>query len=256
MEWTPEGGVRPSTIGTMDAGVRSAAAQRFAVDPRSMRSSNHWKSNPTVSSSADALRMLGVLAGKSVFFLGAYVALDWLSYVHAVLPLGITPWNPTAGLVLAVLITFRWRTLPLAVLAPVLADYVVRGGPGAPWTLVTGGLVIGLGYSAAAVVLRRIGFHSDIAAARDTDRRRRWVAAVHRFRGRRCPHGAGQGRLYLWQPPTVELGGVTGIRGQHCRASEPASCVNQPLIALFVSANAPMTTIPASTRATCSRGRT
>ena len=31
-------------------------------------------------------------------YIAAYVALDWVSYIYPIAPLGITPWNPPPGL--------------------------------------------------------------------------------------------------------------------------------------------------------------
>jgi len=44
-----------------------------------------------------------------VGYLVGYVALDALSFVQPLLKLGITPWNPQAGLTVAFLVFRGWR---------------------------------------------------------------------------------------------------------------------------------------------------
>ena len=48
-------------------------------------------------------------------YLAAYVALDAFSFVQPLLKLGITPWNPDAGLTLAFLLLRGWRQVFLPI---------------------------------------------------------------------------------------------------------------------------------------------
>jgi two-component system sensor kinase FixL len=83
----------------------------------------------------------------------AYVALDAWSYVQPLLKLGITPWNPDAGLTLAFLLLRGWRQAPWAALAALSAEVWVRGAP-APWSaLICASSIIGVGYGTLAYVL-------------------------------------------------------------------------------------------------------
>ncbi len=85
----------------------------------------------------------------------AYVALDALSYVQPLLKLGITPWNPDAGLTVAFLLLRGWRQTPWAAVAALTAEIWVRGAP-APWLgLITASVIIGSGYGGLAFVLAR-----------------------------------------------------------------------------------------------------
>ena len=68
-------------------------------------------------------------AAIGIVYLGAYVLLDWLSYVHPFAAFGITPWNPQTGLSFALILLCGYRFVPWLVLAPLLADYAVRGWP-------------------------------------------------------------------------------------------------------------------------------
>jgi signal transduction histidine kinase len=83
-----------------------------------------------------------------------YVALDWLSYVHAVEPFAITPWNPPPGLSLALLLLLGIRFAPALLAAVVAAEVLVRGtSTPLPWVALSS-LVIAAGYTAAAAILR------------------------------------------------------------------------------------------------------
>ncbi|HEX4892989.1 MAG TPA: hypothetical protein VFV47_06840, partial [Hyphomicrobiaceae bacterium] len=101
-------------------------------------------------------------------YLLAYVALDWISYVHPFGPFGITPWNPSTGMSFVLALLFGLRHLPLLFLAPVLADVLVRGLP-AGFVGLLGSLVIGAGYSAAALVLLRPVPHFDVSLSSTRD---------------------------------------------------------------------------------------
>jgi len=82
-----------------------------------------------------------------------YVALDGLSYVQPLLKLGITPWNPDAGLTVAFLLLRGWRQAPWAAVAALSAEIWVRGAP-APWiALICASILIGAGYGGLALAL-------------------------------------------------------------------------------------------------------
>jgi hypothetical protein len=65
--------------------------------------------------------------GAAAVYLTSYLLLDWLSYVQPVLKLGITPWNPPAGLTLAYLLVFGPRWFGVTAVAALLSDVLVRG---------------------------------------------------------------------------------------------------------------------------------
>lgn len=60
-------------------------------------------------------------------YLVLYVLLDRVSYIHPVLSLAITPWNPQAGLSLAFLLLYGVRYWPAPFLAALAAEVLVRG---------------------------------------------------------------------------------------------------------------------------------
>lgn len=103
-------------------------------------------------------------------YLALYVLLDWLSYVRPLLTLGITPWNPQAGLTLAFLLFYGSRWLPVAVIAGLVAAVLVHDTP-VPRPLMFGGsLWIGLAYGALAAILRRQQLAAPIRTAIDAAR--------------------------------------------------------------------------------------
>lgn len=61
-----------------------------------------------------------------VGFLACYLTLEWATFRHDVSPLGLTPWNASAGLALALLLRQGTRAAPLLALALLLADITVR----------------------------------------------------------------------------------------------------------------------------------
>ncbi len=102
-------------------------------------------------------------------YLAAYVALDWLSFVDPLSAFGITPWNPTTGVSIALVLAFGRAFIPWLFLAPLLADGVLRQFPlplDAEIAVVT---AIGGTYSAAAWLLTRPenGFSPALQSRRD-----------------------------------------------------------------------------------------
>jgi two-component system sensor kinase FixL len=101
-------------------------------------------------------------------FVAAYVALDWISFIDPVGPLGITPWNPAPGLALFLLLRYGWPFAPWLGLAVLAAEVIVRGAP-APWpVLLVNAAVIAGGYALLGALLRgRLGFRDELATLRD-----------------------------------------------------------------------------------------
>jgi len=88
-------------------------------------------------------------------YLAAHMFLDWISFIHAVSPINITPWNPPAGLMMGVSVLFGVRAVPLLWLALTVADFVVRDLPGPLWTPLLANGVVAAGYGIAGWLLRR-----------------------------------------------------------------------------------------------------
>lgn len=108
-----------------------------------------------------------VVAG---LYLVLYVLLYWLSYARPLLTLGITPWNPQAGLTLAFLLFYGSRWLPVTVMAELVAEILVHDTPVPRPLMFVGSLWIGLAYGVLAAILRRQQFAMPIRTAIDAAR--------------------------------------------------------------------------------------
>jgi two-component system, LuxR family, sensor kinase FixL len=122
-------------------------------------------------SAAIRLHRVYALPGIAIglVYLAAYVLLDRVSLVHASTPLGITPWNPGAGLGLVMVLLFGRRTIPYLFPAPLLAD-LVNLQTLLPWSAeLLGAAVIGAGYAAASLLLLRpnVRFDPALSSLRD-----------------------------------------------------------------------------------------
>lgn len=93
-------------------------------------------------------------AGASIY-VALYVLLDWFSYVQPVLKLGITPWNPQAGLTLAFLLVYGPRWAPFTAGAALVSEVLVRQSSPALPLVLGASLWIALGYGLLAGRLRR-----------------------------------------------------------------------------------------------------
>jgi signal transduction histidine kinase len=104
-----------------------------------------------------AVTMPGGVAGKVaavVAFIAVYVALDWVSIIEPFGALGITPWNPPAGLLFAGFLLYGPRFVPAAVAAVLCADVLLRGVATTPLATLASAPVIAVGYGWVAMVLR------------------------------------------------------------------------------------------------------
>ena len=103
-----------------------------------------------------------------VYYVVAYIALDWVSYIYPIAPLGITPWNPPPGLSLALLLRYGLHHAPWLFVAAFAAEILVRGAPAPLPLLALSSLVLASGYTLAAWLLQaRLKFDSDFASVRD-----------------------------------------------------------------------------------------
>jgi len=109
-------------------------------------------------------------------YVASYALLDWVSYIHPIASLGITPWNPPPGLSFALILLFGRAFLPWLFLAPVLADAVVRQLPIPLGPELATALIIGAGYGAGATFLTRPALRFDISFAHKRDLF--WLVAV------------------------------------------------------------------------------
>jgi signal transduction histidine kinase len=66
---------------------------------------------------------------SALYFVLAYELLDWASYIHPVLPIAVTPWNPPPGLSLAFLLLTGVRQWPWVFIAAFAAELLLRDVP-------------------------------------------------------------------------------------------------------------------------------
>ena len=108
----------------------------------------------------DARLLRRILSDRRILiglgFLVAYVALDYVSYVKPYRGLGITPWNPPPGLSIAIIFLGGVFYAPFVLVAPALADTIIRGAAlGLKLELILS-LAVGGTYLAGGLALKRI----------------------------------------------------------------------------------------------------
>ena len=103
----------------------------------------------------------------SIGYVALYLALDRLSLIGALHGIGITPWSPTAGLAMALLISKGLHYAPLVMAAELLsgATLPIMSFSAAPIFL--GSLVVTAGYTGAAAILRHAGFQAGLRRSSD-----------------------------------------------------------------------------------------
>jgi signal transduction histidine kinase len=104
-----------------------------------------------------------------VGYLSLYIALDWASLIppQPGAALGITPWNPPAGLSVALLIRYGWRFAPIVFVAVAIGDVLFRGLPIVSFVTLASAALVAFGYGAAVAVMRprislRLDSHNDL----------------------------------------------------------------------------------------------
>ena len=103
----------------------------------------------------------------SIGYVALYLALDRLSFIGALHGIGITPWNPTAGLAIALLIVKGLGYAPLVLAAELLSGATLPIVSPSLVPVFLGSLIVTVGYTGAAAVLRYAGFQTDIPRSCD-----------------------------------------------------------------------------------------
>jgi len=98
-----------------------------------------------------------------------HVLLDWLSFMHPFGAFGITPWNPSTGLSLLLIVLLGPRWLPIVFVALLAADSLVRGMPVPLWLSTAEAVVRTSVYGLAIVALARpsLRFDRSLSSVRD-----------------------------------------------------------------------------------------
>jgi two-component system, LuxR family, sensor kinase FixL len=102
-------------------------------------------------------------------YVAGYVLLDWVSFLHPVASLGITPWNPPPGLSFALILLFGVEFVPWLFIAPFVADALVRQFPLPIWAELATTAIVGFGYGAGTLALTRpwLRFDATLVSKRD-----------------------------------------------------------------------------------------
>jgi two-component system, LuxR family, sensor kinase FixL len=98
-------------------------------------------------------------AATGISFLIAYLALEWISFIHEYKGLPVTPWNPGLGVVFALMLYAGVRYGVVLFVGVLIAEIVVLR-TNLPWPFIIGVAgIIAVGYSVVALVVRR---HLDV----------------------------------------------------------------------------------------------
>ena len=103
----------------------------------------------------------------SIGYVALYLALDRLSFIGTLHGIGITPWSPTAGLAMALLIIRGLRYAPLVMAAEVLSGAMLPVVSPSVVAIFLASLVVTAGYTSAAVILRHAGFQASLGRSWD-----------------------------------------------------------------------------------------
>lgn len=104
----------------------------------------------------------------SALYLAAHVALDFISYVKPYGNLGVTPWNPQLGMNLALVFAGGLSYAAPVLVAQLLSDYVLRGGPlGLPLEIATSLISGAIGVCAGYILREVLPIDRRLPALRD-----------------------------------------------------------------------------------------
>ena len=88
-------------------------------------------------------------------FLAAFIALEWISFIHEYKGLPVTPWNPGLGVVFALMLYSGVRYGVVLFIGVLIAEIAVLR-TNLPWPFIIGvATIIAVGYGAVAFVARR-----------------------------------------------------------------------------------------------------
>lgn len=128
-----------------------------------------------MSVTPSSLRLPGILfrhwnrralaLGLACSYIVVYALADWLSNVKPLLSLGITPWNPQAGVALAFLLFFGPRWLPVTIVAAVVSDALLRGASITSAAALGASVWVASAYAVLAGILQRWQLAGPISTA-------------------------------------------------------------------------------------------
>jgi two-component system sensor kinase FixL len=90
-----------------------------------------------------------------VVFIGLYLVLERMSFIHPWAPTAITPWSPQVGLAFGLVLLRGLPAIPAVLLAMLIAESLVRVTPAPFAAVAAGAVVMALGYGVAGFALSR-----------------------------------------------------------------------------------------------------
>jgi two-component system sensor kinase FixL len=106
-------------------------------------------------------------AALPVGYVALYLTLDRLSFIGALYGIAITPWNPSTGLEMALLIIKGLRSAPLIMAAELLSSATLPIVSISAVPLSLEAVVVTAGYTGAAAILRHAGLQAGIRRSSD-----------------------------------------------------------------------------------------
>ena len=103
-----------------------------------------------------------------VLFTASYVSLDWVSFIHPLHGIGITPWSPADGLSVAVLLVGGYCWAVALFVATLVSSLLLAEVPVGVGALLLGSTIIAAGYGIGAELLRRL-WHFSVSLTRPSD---------------------------------------------------------------------------------------
>ncbi len=104
----------------------------------------------------------------AIVFVGLYLVLERVSFIHPSAQMGITPWNPQIALALGLVLIRGLRAAPALLLAMLISEALVRQTPAPMAIVLIGALIMTVGYTAAGMALsRRLSVRGRIRSLRD-----------------------------------------------------------------------------------------
>jgi signal transduction histidine kinase len=104
----------------------------------------------------------------TIVFVGLYLVLERVSFIHPWNTTGITPWNPQVALALGLVLIRGVRAAPALLLAILISEALVRQAPAPFGAVGLGAAIMTAGYTAAGITLsRRLSMRGRIRSLRD-----------------------------------------------------------------------------------------
>ena len=103
----------------------------------------------------------------SVAYVAVYLVLDRISFIEPLHGVNITPWNPSTGVMLALLIIKGVRWSPVVLVAELISGATLPQIPILPAPLFVTAIAVTVGYASAAAILRQVRFDASLRRSSD-----------------------------------------------------------------------------------------